>query len=596
MIFSERYYKNQISEKTEINKKLEGKIKIVGSIRLIVVIIALISSYISYRNDRSTLFIINILIMAALFLALVFYHDKLYMEKKRNGIIIDINEEGLKRINGEFKKFKDNGAEFLDEKHSFINDLDVFGDSSLFQFMNTTISKGGRLLLAKVLKREIKFNKEEILERQEAVQELSKKVSWRQQIIAEGRLQRSKDIDLERFIEWGNEEKSGSSSILRIIAAGIFVAVTWICILMSSIGILPMSFILLLLTVDYVAVKIIASPIEEDIKFFESIKENIAVYNSILTMIDEEEFNSSLLRGLSMKLKSNNLSCRKEMQKLNNIMAWLGDSSKNMAYMLINILFFSDIYIMKRLEKWRAQNGEELKNWMDVLHEIDALCSISNLPFEHEEWSYPVIYTENTIECIGISHPLIGKSAVKNNFSLQNKQKAALITGSNMSGKSTFLRTIGINLLLAYIGAPVSAEKLTCGIMDIYTCMRTKDNLEENISSFYAEILRIKLLIEACRRGEKVFFLLDEIFKGTNSKDRHIGATVLIKQLIEYGGSGLVSTHDLELCDLESETITNYNFSEFYEDDKIKFDYILRRGKSTTQNAIHLMKLAGIEI
>ena len=165
-----------------------------------------------------------------------------------------------------------------------------------------------------------------------------------------------------------------------------------------------------------------------------------------------------------------------------------------------------------------------------------------------------------------------------------------------MSGKSTFLRTIGINLLLAYIGAPVSAEKLSCGVMNIYTCMRTKDNLEENISSFYAEILRIKLLIEACRNGEKVFFLLDEIFKGTNSKDRHVGASVLIKQLIKYGGIGLVSTHDLELCDLESETIKNYNFREFYEDNKIKFDYVLRKGKSTTQNAIHLMKLAGIEV
>ena len=169
-------------------------------------------------------------------------------------------------------------------------------------------------------------------------------------------------------------------------------------------------------------------------------------------------------------------------------------------------------------------------------------------------------------------------------------------SGSNMSGKSTFLRTVGINLLLSYIGAPVYAEKFECGIMNIYTCMRTKDNLEESISSFYAEILRIKILIEACKKGERVFFLLDEIFKGTNSKDRHVGATVLIKQLIQYGGVGLVSTHDLELCDLENKNIVNYNFKEYYEDNKIKFDYKLRRGKSVTQNAIHLMKLAGIEI
>ena len=134
--------------------------------------------------------------------------------------------------------------------------------------------------------------------------------------------------------------------------------------------------------------------------------------------------------------------------------------------------------------------------------------------------------------------------------------------------------------------------------MDIYTCMRTKDNLEESISSFYAEILRIKLIIEACRSGKRVFFLLDEIFKGTNSRDRHIGATVLIKQLSENGAIGLLSTHDLELCDLEKEMdeIQNYNFREYYEDNKIKFDYKLRKGRSTTQNAVYLMKLAGIEI
>ena len=172
------------------------------------------------------------------------------------------------------------------------------------------------------------------------------------------------------------------------------------------------------------------------------------------------------------------------------------------------------------------------------------------------------------------------------------------VRGASGSGKSTFLRTIGINLLLSYIGAPVYADKFECGFMDIYTCMRTKDNLEESISSFYAEILRIKLIMEACKKGEKIFFLLDEIFKGTNSQDRHTGATVLIKQLVEGGVIGLLSTHDLELCDLEKEMkeMDNYNFREYYEDNKIKFDYKLRKGRSTTQNAVYLMKLAGIEI
>ena len=592
---SERFYKDQISEKSSINDKLVNKIRIIGILRLLVVLSAVISGYISYKNNSNILFFISLIMLSIIFLILIFYHDELYKEKKRNDILIDINDEGIKRINGQFKSIKDNGTEFLDENHSYADDLDIFGENSLFQFMNSTISKGGRLLLAKILKREIKFNKETIIERQEAVKELSEKVLWRQKICAEGRLQKSYDIDIDKFVKWGCRKDSDCSN-LRIITAVIFTVITWISILMCIKGILPLSFILLLLVINYVVVNILNSPMKEDIKFFESIKENISVYESILTMIDSEKFESSLLVKIKSELNCNGVICRNEMKKLNNILAWLGDSSKNMAYVMINVLFFSDIYIMKKLEKWRKQNGIYLKQWMDVLNEIDALNSIANIPFEHSSWVYPEICDTNSIECIKISHPLIGEKAVKNNFSLVDKEKTALITGSNMSGKSTFLRTIGINLLLAYIGAPVSAEKLSCGIMNIYTCMRTKDNLEENISSFYAEILRIKLLIEACRNGEKVFFLLDEIFKGTNSKDRHVGASVLIKQLIKYGGIGLVSTHDLELCDLESETIKNYNFREFYEDNKIKFDYVLRKGKSTTQNAIHLMKLAGIEI
>lgn len=167
-----------------------------------------------------------------------------------------------------------------------------------------------------------------------------------------------------------------------------------------------------------------------------------------------------------------------------------------------------------------------------------------------------------------------------------------------MSGKSTFLRTIGINMIFSYLGLPINGKSFKLGRMIPYTCMRTKDNLEERISSFYAEILRVKNIIEATKRGEKIFFLLDEIFKGTNSVDRHLGAEILIKQLMDKGAKGLVSTHDFELCDLEKEDrrIKNLHFREYYENNEIKFDYKLREGRSTTRNAVYLMKMAGIEL
>lgn len=198
-----------------------------------------------------------------------------------------------------------------------------------------------------------------------------------------------------------------------------------------------------------------------------------------------------------------------------------------------------------------------------------------------------------------MAHPLLGDRAVCNDLTLKKPSNIVLITGSNMSGKSTLLRTAGVNLVLAYAGAPVRAKKFSCSIMNIYTCMRISDNLEENISSFYGEILRIKGIVEACGRGEQVFFLLDEIFKGTNSIDRHLGAKILIKNLENGKTCGMVSTHDLELAEMEEESggkIKNYHFKEYYEDGKIKFDYKLRTGVSTTRNALYLMKMAGIDI
>ena len=350
--------------------------------------------------------------------------------------------------------------------------------------------------------------------------------------------------------------------------------------------------------INFGVIKLLTKDYKEDLLIISDIKGTVKSYSEILKMIEDEEFDSEYLKDIKKKLNnSEGISCSEEMKKLSNLLDWVGDSSSNAYYLILNILIFSDVFIMENLEGWKKKNSKELENWLDVMSEIDSLVSISNLYFDFEDWNFPSISQKKEIRGKKIGHPLIGERAVRNDYSLSDGKRVTLITGSNMSGKSTFLRTVGLNLLLAYIGAPVYSEEFTCGIFNIYTCMRTKDNLEESISSFYAEILRIKILIEATKRGEDVFFLLDEIFKGTNSVDRHTGATELINQLIDGGAMGLVSTHDLELCDLEEHDsrIENYNFREYYENNKIKFDYKLRKGKSETQNAIHLMKLAGIE-
>lgn len=579
---------------------MEKKIATIGWSRLLIVVLMIAVGYILYNQGNIPFLIGGEVLLLVVLVCTVIYHNKLINKRIKVERFLEINEKGVKRISGEFRTIEDDGSEYINDSHPFSSDIDIFGKSSLFQLINDTLTKGGREKLVSNLSLKKLPTKEIIEKKQEAIKELGEKIKWRQELLVKGKTtiknKKKETQELEAFLTWSKEKKE--KGISKKLVAYVFIAITFLSIVLSIIKIIPPSYILLVLLINFAVIKLITKDYKEDLEMFNSIKHTIKSYAEILELIEKEEFKSEYLKGIKDKLKSDTSnSCGEEMKKLSNLLDWIGDSSGNAYYLIINIFIFSDIFIVENLEDWRSQNSKELEVWIDVISEIDALSSISNIYFDFDKFTFPKISDKKEVKGKAIGHPLIGEKAVRNDYSLSNNKRVTLITGSNMSGKSTFLRTIGLNLLLSYIGAPVYSDEFTCGIFNIYTCMRTKDNLEENISSFYAEILRIKILIEATKKGEDVFFLLDEIFKGTNSLDRHIGATELIKQLINGGAIGLVSTHDLDLCNLEESDsrIENYNFREYYEDNKIKFDYKLRVGKSETQNAIHLMKLAGIE-
>lgn len=595
-----KYYKSNIEKSKNEISNMESNITKVGWSRLVIVIIMIALGYFLYSKNSLIPLILSEVLLIAAFIVVATYHNKLINKKEKVERFLEINEKGVKRINGEFKSIEDDGSEYINDSHPFSSDIDIFGKSSLFQLINDTLTKGGREKLVKSLSLEKLPSKEEIHNKQKGIEELGKKIEWRQELLVRGKSKlksKKREVnELEALLKWRNSSSKKRSS--KKLIAYIFIALTFASIVSAILRFITPSYVLLFLMVNFVVIKLLTKDYKEDILLINDIKGTVKSYSEILKMIENEEFDSEYLKGIKKKLNnSEGISCSEEMKKLSNLLDWVGDSSSNAYYLILNILIFSDVFIMENLEDWKKKNSKELENWLDVMSEIDSLVSISNLYFDFEDWNFPSISDKKEIRGKKIGHPLIGERAVRNDYSLSDGKRVTLITGSNMSGKSTFLRTIGLNLLLAYIGAPVYSEEFTCGIFNIYTCMRTKDNLEESISSFYAEILRIKILIEATKRGEDVFFLLDEIFKGTNSVDRHTGATELINQLIDGGAMGLVSTHDLELCDLEEHDsrIENYNFREYYENNKIKFDYKLRKGKSETQNAIHLMKLAGIE-
>jgi DNA mismatch repair ATPase MutS len=590
------FYEENIEKYEELVKKLDVKIKNFSVLRLIIVLEAIGVSYYFYKKEIIYLiFLIAILNLIA-FMLVAYFHNININERNELRIYIDINKRGINRVKGDFKNIKDIGEEFLKEDHGFINDLDIFGRNSLFQMINSTNTKFGRSKLAKILSLEKLPEKNEVKEKQEAIKELGEKVEFRQKLEVKSTFKESGIKEIEDILNWSKEDFKFKKNL--IIIPYIFIGLTLITIALIILGKLQISYLILMCLINYIVVKNQSKELRYEMDLFEAHKKDIEAYKNIFKLLEKEEFTSKYLKDKKNNLKNKeNKSAYEEMEKLNKLIDWIGDSKSNAYYLIINVLFLMDLFILKNLENWKKENGKYLEEWLNIMGEFEALASISNLQFDFENWSYPEITDEDIIEGNNIGHPMIANKAVVNSFNISGKHKVALITGSNMSGKSTFLRTVGLNLVLSYIGSPTFSKGFKCGIFNIYTCMRTKDNLEESISSFYAEILRIKILIEAAKKGERVFFLLDEIFKGTNSKDRHDGAIVLINQLVSNKALGMVSTHDLELCDLEDtkEWIRNYNFQEYYEDNNIKFDYKLREGRSKTQNAIHLMKLAGID-
>jgi len=592
-----KFYKGKIDELEKEIKTLKEKIKILSVIRLIIFLVTIILAYLSYKNQNMILMISEISIGMVIFLIVAYIHNENINLKKEKEEYLYVNKKGLSRIDGSFKDFiKDKGEEFINDNHGFTNDLDVFGRNSIFQMINSTKTIFGRKVLSDTLSLKILPNKDEIIKRQEAIEEISKKIDFRQKLEVKSSLKNSGKKDIDELLEWANSK--GNIKKYFEVVPYIFIIKTLIILVMIIFTKLRISILFLDLFINYLAVKMLTKNLNSVIGLFESHKTDIEAYKNLLEIIEKENFESSYIKEIKANLKTTDGSnAYEEIKALKNLVDWIGDSKGNAYYLLLNVFLLSDVFILNNLEKWKIKNGYKLEAWLKVIGEIESLSSISNISFDFENWNYAKLTDEKIIEANNIGHPILGERAVTNSFTLNNNHKVGLITGSNMSGKSTFLRTLGLNLLLTYIGAKSYCDSLNCGIFNIYTCMRTKDNLEESISSFYAEILRIKIVIEAAKRGEKVLFLLDEIFKGTNSKDRHEGAKVLINQLVESGGIGLVSTHDLELCDLEKTKpwIINYNFQEYYKDNKIHFDYKLRNGRSKTQNAMHLMKLAGID-
>jgi DNA mismatch repair ATPase MutS len=526
-----------------------------------------------------------------LFFYLVSIHRSIENKKLFFRTLIELNEEEIKRYYGELPE-NQRGRKFRSIKSLFAEDLDLFGEHSLFQHLSRCFLRESKLKLAKFLT-EPELEKSTVEKRQNIIRSLTHKIDWSQKylsIIRFSHLKSKEEIETDSIFKDFDNHTGNSLGLLIIglltISSGV--------LLLYFLGFIPFFSLLIIGVINYgIMVRYQSKVLHLSIKTDHLVK-YIQLHLRAMRFIYEENFNSNELKELASPI---NKTALLEIQKLENTLRWL-DSRGNMFYGIINAFLVLDLILFFRLIKWINKNKSALPKWMDTVYDFEMYCSLSSFYFQNPEFNFPTVSDEGThLYSKEIGHPLIRKeSRVYNDFSF-GREKLYLVTGSNMSGKSTFLRTVGINVLMAWCGLPVCAQEMNLSRFIIFCSMRTQDNLAENTSSFYAELRRIKLLLSLLDNNElPVIYFLDEILKGTNSADRHSGAMGIIKKLLVANANGFISTHDLSLAD-EYETnkkVKNISFNSELVNGELLFDYKIKNSKCLSTNASQLMKNMGI--
>lgn len=590
-------YHRHIAKHTADLRKLEKKSSLLGWLRLFSMLLFLTCLALTW-TERSWIYLPFSIIFISLFFFLLSKHLTANEQIENLKRLIGINETEINVLNHHFTDLKD-GEIYKPEHHEYANDLDIFGRASLFQYINRCTSEQGNKLFAYWLLNPA--STETIVERQEAVKELALQIEWRQQLQSYG-IAKPLQIRTEKHIDdWLEEPYQFSNkphwTILRFVLPAISIGLLLIFIT----GLIESNIFYPAITVMLLASLGVSKLVMPAFNKLNKIAPELETLSDSVAWIEKANFKSKLLKDLQNKYLSGQTRSSQTIKALKTILDRTDIRLNPLVFLPLNTFSFWDLQQILSLEKWKKENKEHLDDWFHSLAEIECLCSLGNLSFNNPGWTIPGISEDHgTFIAESLGHPLIPKEKlITNSFSTDGSGGLNLITGSNMAGKSTFLRSVGVNTVLAMMGSAVYAKSFTVSNMKVISSMRISDNLEENTSTFYAELKKLKEVIEAVYRNEKVFLLLDEILRGTNSADRHTGSKALIKQLIQHNAAGLIATHDLELAKLSDEfpsKLHNYHFDVQVTGDELYFDYKLKRGICTSMNASLLMKKIGIEL
>ncbi|MDR3118916.1 MAG: hypothetical protein LBU44_05805 [Mediterranea sp.] len=591
-------YREIISETQEKASRVQKQIYHISSIRLLL-FIAGVAGIIYFRYLPWYLITAIAAFTSVPFLALIKYHNILfhkkdYLEKKQ-----EINRQELKAMDYDTGGF-DGGNEFIDPSHLYTYDLDVFGEHSLFRYINRTSTGLGKNQLAEWFNFHLK-NKEKIELRQEAVKELAPELKFRQRFRTMGLLYKGEKADEQEIGEWAKSPSYyRSRPVLRILPTAVL-AINATCATLFVFNIVPFTLWGIIFVCCAICSFAFSKGIAQTQAMYGKKLRILGTYAKLIRFIEDKDMQAAYLKEIKSLVGENKKTASQSVQKLTKQMNALDQRNNMLVATILNGLLFWELKQMMNIELWKEEHAGALPQWLKAIAQMDAVCSLATFAYNHPRYTYPKITGKPfKLQATSLGHPLMNRNTcVCNDITMEKRPDFIIITGANMAGKSTYLRTTGINYLLACTGAPVFSTEMTIYPAQLITSLRTTDSLAGNESYFFAELKRLKLIIDKLNGKEELFIILDEILKGTNSKDKQKGSTALIKQFMELNANGIIATHDLLLGALAGsypDNIRNFRFEADITTEGLTFSYRLREGIAQNMNACFLMKKMGIAV
>jgi len=597
-------YKERIDAANLHIKKLKKKDTVLAILKLALFFPGLLFLFSTFSNDPVSA-LAGFGIFFILFAAAAVLHQSVLEKINHAKTLIKIDDNEIKMLSHQFPAVEDSsisGGEFKNPDHPYTADLDIFGEKSVFHYLNRCVTSMGRKCLAHWLR--APADKEQIRLRQQAVQELAAKPDFRQNLQACGLSIDDTSQKLESLFLLLNEPFfiAGKNlfiyfiHVLPLITVGLFIAVAFKLPLA-----VPLVFVLFQVIINKKTGKTVA-------RLYRLTSRNskiLKAYSRIIKTIEQEPFGGQKLQALKKDLYADKETASRSIKRFAALVEWFELRANAAMHFFINNTLLWDLHCVYGIEKWKKETAQVIHLWFAVIANMEALSSFANLSYNNPGWAFPGLSEKDFhFSASAMGHPLIPQGErVCNDIALDRERCILVVTGPNMAGKSTFLRTVGVNLVLALAGAPVCAARFEISGLRLCTSMQTSDSLDKHLSLFYAELLRLKMILDAIAVREQdtqapVFFMIDEMLKGTNTLDRQKGSIVLIKQLLKQRAGGIIATHDLELTKLgaEEDKIMNAHFDGYVEEDKLLFDYKLKQGICESFNAVVLMRKIGIDV